>query len=385
MGQVEGEGGGSSASAGPCSITRAGDLASALEPRRHAERIATLSIERRPRRSPCRPYRQARFPSRRGQPCDQAPDAETGDQQSNTPPSRRHSITSLATYVQSINEQSTGQVSVTTTVTGDYATPPLPSTIQVADASVFGPKETISSPVTATALFGTATLGTVYITGSNGNYLIINPRRAPRQPCRAGPCWPPTFRHSAHPAHGDFPELHHQQHHPDGDQPGRVFQQPADQAPAQECAPTHAGSARGDSVLCVSEYRRQLGEQPATVAAGHHFAHDDRIGSCRSTNPPSIVRSTSPTTGPRWRPADLQSHLAGERPGTSESAGRRFNSSSGSSTGSSTVRHLRPVRRAVDLVIGGLTIAAFESVVSSPVTTRDYSAFRLPTRLGQCS
>jgi hypothetical protein len=81
----------------------------------------------------------------------------------------------LASYVQSINEQSTGTVSVSTTVTGNYATPPLPSTIEVADTSVFGPEGNYSSTVTATALFGTATLGTVSITGSSGNFLIINP------------------------------------------------------------------------------------------------------------------------------------------------------------------------------------------------------------------
>jgi hypothetical protein len=81
----------------------------------------------------------------------------------------------LASYVQSINEQSTGSVSVSTTVTGNYATPPLPSTIAVADASVFGPEGDYSSSVTATALFGTATLGTVSITGSSGNFIIIAP------------------------------------------------------------------------------------------------------------------------------------------------------------------------------------------------------------------
>ena len=81
----------------------------------------------------------------------------------------------LANYAQSINEESTGQLSVSTTVQGNYSTPPLPSTILVADAAVFGPEGDFSSPVTATALLGSATLGTVYITGSSGNYLIITP------------------------------------------------------------------------------------------------------------------------------------------------------------------------------------------------------------------
>jgi hypothetical protein len=79
----------------------------------------------------------------------------------------------LDSYVQSINEQSTGQVAVSTTVVGNYSTPPLPSTILVADAAVFGPEGDFSTAVTATALLGTATLGTVNITGSSGNYLII--------------------------------------------------------------------------------------------------------------------------------------------------------------------------------------------------------------------
>ena len=81
----------------------------------------------------------------------------------------------LSNYVQSINEQSTGNVSVSTMVTGNYETPPLPSTISVQDASVFGPEGDYSSPVTATAVYGAASLGTVYITGSSGNTLIITP------------------------------------------------------------------------------------------------------------------------------------------------------------------------------------------------------------------
>jgi uncharacterized membrane protein YgcG len=81
----------------------------------------------------------------------------------------------LTSYVQSINEQSTGFVSVSTTVTGNYTVPPLPSIIAVADASVFGPEGDYGSAVMATALLGSATLGTVSITGSSGNNLIISP------------------------------------------------------------------------------------------------------------------------------------------------------------------------------------------------------------------
>jgi hypothetical protein len=79
----------------------------------------------------------------------------------------------LTAYVQSINEQSTGTVSVSTTVTTAYTTPG--PVIEVADASVFGPEGTYTKPVTATALIGTVSLGTVSFTGSSGNLLIINP------------------------------------------------------------------------------------------------------------------------------------------------------------------------------------------------------------------
>jgi hypothetical protein len=78
----------------------------------------------------------------------------------------------LDAYVQSIDEQSTGTVSVATTVTAPYTTPS--SLIEVADASVFGPEGKYSSPVTATAVIGTVSLGTFTLTGSSGNFLIIN-------------------------------------------------------------------------------------------------------------------------------------------------------------------------------------------------------------------
>jgi len=78
----------------------------------------------------------------------------------------------LSDYVQSINEESTGKVSVMTTVTDPYTTPS--SVIQVADASVFGPAGTYSSSIAAQAVFGTVSFGTFTLIGSSGNNLIID-------------------------------------------------------------------------------------------------------------------------------------------------------------------------------------------------------------------
>jgi hypothetical protein len=78
----------------------------------------------------------------------------------------------LDAYVQSINEQSSGTVSVSATLTAAYTTPD--AVIEVDDASVFGPEGTYSQPVAAIATVGTVSLGTFSITGSSGNTLIIN-------------------------------------------------------------------------------------------------------------------------------------------------------------------------------------------------------------------
>ena len=173
MGQAEGEGDGSRASAGPCSIRRAGARA-ALESRvllnaSPAARLAAHHVAHHGK-----PVGQERRSSCRGQPYEQAatPAEKINKAYANFLSAFNNM---LSNYVQSINEQSTGLVSVSTTVQGDYSTPPLPSTILVADASVFGPEGDYSSAVTATAVLGPATLGTVYITGSSGNYLIITP------------------------------------------------------------------------------------------------------------------------------------------------------------------------------------------------------------------
>jgi hypothetical protein len=78
----------------------------------------------------------------------------------------------LDAYVQSIFEPSTNTVPVSATVTVAYTTPA--TTILVNNASVFGPAGNFSPPVTATATLGTASLGTLTLTGSAGNLLVIN-------------------------------------------------------------------------------------------------------------------------------------------------------------------------------------------------------------------
>jgi hypothetical protein len=82
--------------------------------------------------------------------------------------------TVLGAYVQSINEQSTGHVAVSTTVVAPYTTPS--SIIDVQNASVFGPEGmfTYSPAVVATATLGTVDFGTFTLVGSSGNSLIIN-------------------------------------------------------------------------------------------------------------------------------------------------------------------------------------------------------------------
>ncbi len=76
-------------------------------------------------------------------------------------------------YVASLTQQSTGSVTVSTTVTSAYT--PLSPTIAVADASVFGASGTFTTPVLATATLGTAPpLGQFTLTGSAGNFVTID-------------------------------------------------------------------------------------------------------------------------------------------------------------------------------------------------------------------
>ena len=56
-------------------------------------------------------------------------------------------------------------------MTSTFTTPS--STIPVDDAAVFGPEGKFNPPVNATAVLGTVSLGTVTLTGSSGNLLIV--------------------------------------------------------------------------------------------------------------------------------------------------------------------------------------------------------------------
>jgi len=79
----------------------------------------------------------------------------------------------LDSYVVSLNQQSTGTVTVSATVTAAYAAGS--PTIEVDDAAVFGPAGTFSKPVLATATVGSAPpIGTFTLTGSSANTLTIN-------------------------------------------------------------------------------------------------------------------------------------------------------------------------------------------------------------------
>jgi hypothetical protein len=83
----------------------------------------------------------------------------------------------LNDYVNAIDEQSTNQITVSATLTADY-TPPA-AVIQVNDAAVFGPEGTFTPPIVANAPIGTVSFGTVTLTGSTGNLLIVDPAAPP--------------------------------------------------------------------------------------------------------------------------------------------------------------------------------------------------------------
>ncbi len=79
--------------------------------------------------------------------------------------------------MQSIDEQSTNDVTVSATVDSTY-TPPS-SVIQVDNAAVFGPEGTFTPAIVANAILGTVSLGQVTLTGSSGNLLIVDPAQPP--------------------------------------------------------------------------------------------------------------------------------------------------------------------------------------------------------------
>lgn len=77
-----------------------------------------------------------------------------------------------SSYVEALNEQSTGTVSVSTTLTAPYTAGS--ASMQVADASVFGATGAFSPTVTATAQIGSIPVGTFTLLGSQGNQLAIS-------------------------------------------------------------------------------------------------------------------------------------------------------------------------------------------------------------------
>ncbi len=75
-------------------------------------------------------------------------------------------------YVQTLNQQSTGTITVTTTLTAPYLAGT--ASMDVKNAAVFGPQGVFTIPVTATAQVGSVPVGTFTVTGSSGNTLAIN-------------------------------------------------------------------------------------------------------------------------------------------------------------------------------------------------------------------
>lgn len=79
--------------------------------------------------------------------------------------------TVLSSYVESLDEQSTGTVGVSTTLTANYSAGT--ASMEVADASVFGPEGVYASPVIATAYIGSVPVAKFTLTGSSGNLVTI--------------------------------------------------------------------------------------------------------------------------------------------------------------------------------------------------------------------
>jgi hypothetical protein len=78
----------------------------------------------------------------------------------------------LNNYVNAINEQASNTVTVSATVTTAFNPPS--SIILVDNAAGFGPGGTFNPPITANAVLGTVSLGSVTLSGSSGNSLIIS-------------------------------------------------------------------------------------------------------------------------------------------------------------------------------------------------------------------
>jgi hypothetical protein len=79
--------------------------------------------------------------------------------------------TVLNSYVAALTEQSTGTVPVSTTLTAPYLAGS--ASMQVADGSLFS-TATPLAPVSASAVVGTTSVGTISVIGTSGNVLAIN-------------------------------------------------------------------------------------------------------------------------------------------------------------------------------------------------------------------
>jgi hypothetical protein len=81
--------------------------------------------------------------------------------------------TVIESYVQTLNEQSTGTVTVSATLTAPYLAGSV--SMQVDDPAVFGPEGVFASPITATAMVGNVPVGQFVLTGSSTTQVAVNP------------------------------------------------------------------------------------------------------------------------------------------------------------------------------------------------------------------
>ena len=122
-----------------------------------------------------------------------------------------------SSYVQAINDQSSGSVTVSAQLTQPYAAGA--SAMVVDNASVFGPLGTFTTPVIATATIGGVSNGTQYVfTGrSDSHTLIVNPGQSAQAPLTPpGVALNATVPSTSQTSGGDLSQLHHQPHQPDG-------------------------------------------------------------------------------------------------------------------------------------------------------------------------
>ena len=253
-----------------------------------------------------------------------------------TPLSRSAFTNVLNDYVNRSTSNPPTHVTVSATVTAAY-TPPS-AVIQVDDASVFGPEGTFTPPIVANAIIGTVSFGSVTLTGSSGNLLIVSIRAAADGFI--------ARRHrsdSQRPHLGakqrriDLPDVHHRQHDPDGHQSGEVLQQASDQAARRRTRrrtrPFSAVRSRRSSIEVSPALRRRASISIRTAASPPSLQQlllaiplpttagsDLQIYKAAVTS--AIAESHQQLR--RRHHADLQSHLAGERAAASKPTRRKL-------------------------------------------------------------